>query len=81
MELDVLKRGSTGSQVATLQRLLKELGYKDQYGKVLVVDKSFGGKTEYAVNQYQKRHPECGTNGKPDGCCGDKMWNSICKKN
>ena len=79
VELNVLKRGSTGGQVGTLQRLLKELGYKDQYGKVLAIDDNFGGKTEYAVNQYQKRYPECGSNGKPDGMCGQKMWNHILK--
>ena len=76
VELKVLKLGSTGEEVKTVQRLLREFGVKDPYGKELKVDGNFGSKTEYAVKQYQKWNSECGT---PDGKVGEKTWNSLLK--
>ncbi len=52
--LPVLKKGAKGPEVGTLQRLLRSMGYKDQYGELIEVDESFGSKTEYAVEQFQK---------------------------
>jgi peptidoglycan hydrolase-like protein with peptidoglycan-binding domain len=37
-------------------------------------DGIFGKRTEAAVIQYQKDHPEC---GKPDGIIGKRTWASI----
>lgn len=54
--LPVLKNGDKVAQVKTLQRLLKELGYKDGSGAVLVVDGSFGAKTKYAVGKFQQNN-------------------------
>jgi len=48
-----LSYGSRGDDVKKLQQRLNELGYRDAFGKPLVVDGIFGPKTEYAVNQYK----------------------------
>ncbi len=50
----ILKKGSKRSEVKTVQRLLKSLGYKDQNGKALEIDGDFGSKTDYAVRAFQK---------------------------
>ena len=65
----VLKYGSRGAYVLAWQTLLTSLGY--DCGKP---DSIFGSKTEKAVIQYQKDHPEC---GKPDGIIGKRTWASI----
>ena len=72
--LDVLWRGSRGTQVKTLQRLLKQLGYKDDDGKVLAIDGSFGPATEQAVRKFQKNRL-----GGADGICGAKTWAKLLK--
>ena len=72
--LSVLKKGSKGEEVKTLQRLLKELGYKGSNRKVLAVDGSFGGNTEYAVKNFQE---DFGLN--VDGVVGSATWNGILK--
>lgn len=72
--LDVLWQGSRGTQVKTLQRLLKQLGYKDDDGKVLAIDGSFGPATEQAVRKFQKNRL-----GGVDGICGAKTWAKLLK--
>lgn len=57
----ILKKGSTGKEVARLQRAL---GIK--------VDQYFGPKTEAALKAYQSRHKLV-----PDGICGILTWNTI----
>jgi hypothetical protein len=47
--LDILKNGSSGAQVATLQRLLNSLGHNSG-----VVDGEFGPKTLAAVKSFQR---------------------------
>lgn len=74
IELDVLKRGSKGEQVKTIQRLLKSLGYKGADNKVLAIDGSFGANTEYAVGKFQKDN-----NIGVDKICGNKTWNALLK--
>lgn len=75
VELDVLKKGSKGSSVKSLQILLNGYGYTDQNGNKLVVDGSFGGKTDYAVKALQKKtYPAC---GEVDGVCGKKTWTKL----
>lgn len=75
VELDVLKKGSKGSSVKSLQILLNGYGYTDQNGNKLVVDGSFGGKTDYAVKALQKNtYPAC---GEVDGVCGKKTWTKL----
>ena len=53
----VLKEGSRGEAVRTLQKGLNNLGYG------LTVDGSFGPKTKAAVIKFQKRYPELTPNG------------------
>jgi N-acetyl-anhydromuramyl-L-alanine amidase AmpD len=68
VELDILRRGSKGEQVKTLQSLLSIGGYP------LDIDGSFGPATEKAVIQYQKK------NGlTADGIVGTMTWNSLLK--
>lgn len=74
IELDVLRKGSKGEQVKTLQRLLKELGYKGENKKVLAVDGSLGGNTVYALGNFQKDRGL-----KVDYICGSATWSEILK--
>ena len=72
IELSVLRTGSSGATVKTLQRLLKSYGYKGKDGKDLCIDGSFGSNTYYALKNYQKK------NGlEADGVCGKKSWNKL----
>ena len=73
IEMPVLKKGSTGNAVKTLQRLLRQLQYVNTDGKtLLIVDGSFGSNTEAAVKRYQQKH----LNG-VDGIVGVKTWNKL----
>ena len=71
--MPVLRKGSTGDAVKTLQRLLRQLQYVNTDGKtLLIVDGSFGSNTEAAVKRYQQKH----LNG-VDGIVGVKTWNKL----
>lgn len=70
VELNVLKNGSFGNQVKTLQRLLNALGYS--CGDV---DGSFGPKTKTAVKKFQKA-----VGLDDDGSCGPLTWTAILTK-
>lgn len=72
VELSVLRKGSKGDEVKTLQMLLKSQGYKDSSGIDLSVDGDFGSKTEYALKAYQKAKSL-----EVDGICGKNSWNKL----
>lgn len=75
IEMPVLKKGSTGEAVKTLQRLLRQLQYVNTDGKtLLIVDGNFGSNTEAAVKRWQKKHL-----GTADGIVGAKTWNKLLK--
>lgn len=77
IELNVLSRGAKGSQVKTLQRLLLALGYKmtSTDGKTVYgVDGSFGGATERAVKEFQKK-----SNLKQTGKVETYTWSALLK--
>ena len=74
IELSVLRKGSKGDEVKTLQRLLKALGYKDHNGAVLSIDGDFGSKTECALRAYQKAKGLT-----VDGICGKNSWTALLK--
>ena len=74
VELSVIRKGMKGEEVKTLQRLLKELGYKGENKKVLAVDGSAGGNTIYALSNFQKDRGLV-----VDGVCGSATWNEILK--
>ena len=73
ISMPILRKGSTGEAVKTLQRLLRQLQYVNTDGKtLLIVDGSFGSNTEAAVKRYQQKH----LNG-VDGIVGIKTWNKL----
>ena len=75
IELPILRKGSTGAAVKTLQRLLRQLQYVNKDGKtLLIVDGSYGSNTEAAVKRFQQKH----LNG-VDGIVGIKTWNKLLK--
>lgn len=67
IELKVLRKGSEGAQVKTLQRLLNARGYN--CGNV---DGKFGSKTLIAVKEFQKFKGLVA-----DGIAGEKTWKAI----
>lgn len=68
-DMPLLKRGSKGADVVTLQRTLISKGYScGEYG----ADGSFGADTETAVKKYQKDHGL-----EADGEVGQKTWTSL----
>lgn len=69
--LNVLQKGSQGSQVKTLQRLLSSLGYDiGSYG----ADGVFGNDTTNAVKKFQKAKKLT-----QDGVVGQNTWNALLK--
>ncbi len=52
--LPILKNGSKGDAVKTLQVLLNAKGYKGKNGKTLTVDGIFGANCDYAVENFRK---------------------------
>lgn len=69
VELDVLRKGSTGGQVQTIQALLN--GF---IGSDLDIDGIFGSKTEQAVRNYQDSRDLT-----VDGIVGAQTWTRILK--
>ena len=74
-------KGVKGSNVRLLQKLLRYANCRGKDGKALTVDGVAGENTIYAINYYQtrkrKRGIELGTDGKNDGICGSKMWQTM----
>ncbi len=54
VNLPILKNGSKGDAVKTLQVLLNAKGYKGKNGKTLTVDGIFGANCDYAVENFRK---------------------------
>ena len=73
VELPILKKGSKGNEVKTVQRVLKQRGWTDGSGKALEIDGSFGAKTEQAVKKFQKfkKSSAC------DGIVGQWTWEML----
>ena len=70
VKMEVLKKGSAGDQVETLQRILKSYGY--DLGSTCPFYGDFGSKTDAAVRSYQKK------NGMTvDGIVGEKTWKKL----
>lgn len=69
VELNVLRKGSKGEQVKTLQRLLNAMGYS--CGSV---DGIFGSRTLIAVKEFQKANKLI-----VDGVVGRNTWNALLK--
>ena len=72
--MPILRKGSSGNAVKTLQRLLRQLEYVNADGKTYItVDGSFGSNTEAAVRRYQKNRGA----KNPDGIVGEWTWNKL----
>lgn len=74
VELPVLKYGSRGGEVKSIQALLNGFGFRDQNGAWLAVDGIFGVKTQYAVTNYQRAR-----NLTVCGIVNEETWNKILK--
>ena len=70
--MPIIREGSSGSAVKTLQRLLRHLTYVGNDGKLLEVDGKFGPSTKAALIRWQKKHL-----GSSDGICGVKTWTKL----
>lgn len=68
----IIKFGARGEDVVTIQKKLKELGFKGKTGKPLSTDGLFGESTEYAVIQFQKSKGLL-----VDGKVGDKTRTAL----
>lgn len=68
-EFKAIHRGDNGDDVGTLQLGLRARDYKGENGKLIKVDKDFGGNTEYALREFQRDHGL-----KVDGWCGVLTW-------
>ena len=68
IEMPVLRKGDKIQAVKTLQACLDVFGYG------LAIDGSFGGKTETALKDFQKKHGLT-----VDGVCGKNSWNALLK--
>jgi peptidoglycan hydrolase-like protein with peptidoglycan-binding domain len=69
VEMPIIKKGSKGGFVKTLQRLLVALGYSCGSSGI---DGDFGSATDKAVRAYQKKK-----NLGVDGIVGKNTWGSI----
>ena len=74
IELSVLKNGSRGEEVKTLQALLNAKGYEGKNGKALTVDGIFGSNCDYAVKAFQKANSLSA-----DAIVGAKTWDKLLK--
>lgn len=75
VDMPELKKGVKCDEVTLFQMAMNNLGYKDANGDPLVIDGSFGGKSEVVCIQFQN------DNGlKADGICGSKTWTKILHK-
>lgn len=72
VSLPILRKGSKGEAVKTLQRLLNAFGFTDANEKALAVDGSFGNATTYALKNYQDQNKL-----EVDGICGANTWTSL----
>lgn len=76
IEMPILRKGSTGAAVKTLQRMLRSLEYTNINGKSLIaIDGSFGSNTEEAIKRFQKNRGA----KNPDGIVGIWTWNKLLK--
>jgi hypothetical protein len=67
-----VRRGSKGSDVLLLQRLLRGMSFRDDDNVVLVRDGEFGEKTEQALRKFQEKNEL-----EVDGICGPASWGKM----
>lgn len=74
IKLTVLRQGAKSEEVKTVQRILKDMGYKGKNGKVLTIDGDYGANTAYAVSNFQKNEGLVA-----DMIIGAKTWEHLLK--
>lgn len=79
IELPVLKEGSQGEEVKTVQRLLNSFGFRDQDGHELSVDGHMGKKTVFVLKSFQRDYRGKFGLLSIDGVVGSKTWNALLK--
>lgn len=75
IELEVLRKTTPtmkGPNVLVFQSMMNTLGIRDDEGKELVEDSSFGKRCEQAAIRYQKK-----VGLTPDGVVGPNTWNKL----
>lgn len=73
IELPIIRMGSKGAAVATVQRLLNALGFRDQNGACLIVDGDAGNKTVYCIKRFQTARGLRDI----DGIVGGDTWRAL----
>lgn len=77
--VDLLRRGSAGDQVKTVQRILSARKIAGGDGGTVAVDGQFGANTEAAVKKLQ-RELFPGEPAQWDGQVGERTWNAMLKE-
>ena len=72
--LSILRSGSKGVQVKSVQRILNALHYTDSNDRALKVDAEYGAKTIQAVKKFQKKRGLT-----VDGVFGANSWSELLK--
>ena len=73
--MNLIKKGHSGPQVKTIQRVCYAYGIKGSDGKAISVDGDFGANTDYAVRALQKK-----LGVSVDGQVGKDTWTAILTK-
>ena len=79
IELAIVKLGSKGEEVRTVQRLLNSFGYTGADGKELKVDGDCGNNTVYAIRDFQTKYRGKFGRLTVDGVVGANTWNALLK--
>lgn len=77
VELPILKEGSRGEEVKTVQRLLNSFGFRDQNKEILTVDGILGKKTIFALKRFQRDYRGKFGSLSVDGVVGLNTWNAF----
>ena len=75
IQMPTLKKGTKCNEVTLFQICANNLGYKDAEGKKLVIDGSFGSRSECVCIQIQRDNHILA-----DGICGNDTWGIILHK-
>lgn len=72
VKVQKIKKGDKNDFVTLMQMSLNNLGFRDADGKALVIDGSFGGRSDFALKKYQAARGLT-----VDGICGENTWQRL----